>query len=72
MSTSNHHVIHEDDTIKVIRRRSKGRDNPGGFTIEFKDDKGAPTRRSLICSIDELFDLTEVLDDICDNIEDNS
>lgn len=66
-------VVHDDNKFRVTRRSSGGKGVPPSIFIEAKFwmAKGDSFRaRKLHITIDELFDLAEALDDICDMIED--
>lgn len=67
-------VVHAGETFTVEKRHSRGRAEPGGYTVNAKRVYGRGHRingsRKLELTIDELFDLAEILDDICDFIED--
>lgn len=65
------YVLHEDDRIRVVRRTSNGRNDPAHIRIELAENEETTYgARVLRLSVDELFDLTEILDDLCDDIED--
>lgn len=70
----NSFVVFESDRIEITRRVNKGRDSPAKIGIEMLTVVGRGSRiwscRKLDLTIDELFDLTEALDDLCDQIED--
>lgn len=63
-------LFFESRYLKVIRVGSKGRKEPAKVVIDMPPRNGGHTLRSLTLSIDDLFDLAEVLDDLCDVIED--
>lgn len=72
-------TIFESADLVITRLPNGGRKEPGGIYIYFKRVAGSgPDRpngnerrqRKLFVTIDELFTLTEELDDICDAIED--
>ena len=72
----NTRLIHESDVLKVVSKSSAGRGNPRCIVIHMLQEVGGGNhnlpwaQRQLRITIDELFDLTEVLDDLCDYIED--
>lgn len=63
-------VLYEDQNIRVVHRSSKGKERPAHISIRMSPRTTTSHERLLNLSIDELFDLTEILDDICDAIED--
>lgn len=63
-------VVHDDENIRVIKVSGGGSKTPRSYKIEMKDKVAGYYGRKLQISIDELFDLTEILDDICDYEED--
>lgn len=66
-------VVYEDDDFTIMRRGSAGRANPPSIKVYAKKKIGrghAFVNRRLEITLDELFTLTEALDDICDEIED--
>lgn len=73
MSQSKQHVVVDNDAFTITRHQSRGREKPAGVDIHFKSlaGRGSPREsRRLFVTLDELFDLTEELDDLCDHIED--
>lgn len=64
-------VIHEDERFRITKLSSGGRMAPRSVKIEALKHIGPGWSRKMQITIDELFDLTEALDDICDQIEDN-
>ena len=74
-------VVFENDFIRVSTLRRNGKHEPPKVSIVAKKEvgrKGTETTRGHIwahrqidLTIDEMFDLTEALDDLCDYIEDN-
>lgn len=68
-------VVFEDETVRLTRKGSNGRDDPTMIVIEALPVVGRPDHpwqhRRLHLTIDELFRITEALDDLCDYIEDN-
>lgn len=71
----NQRVVFDQDGIRISRRGSGGRREPPKVIIEisrgFGPEKANREFKRLDLTIDELFDLTEALDDLCDFIEDN-
>lgn len=65
-----HYIVHEDENFSVVRYRNRGRGNPPKVKIMFHTPHPTSDKRELALTIDELFDLTEVLDDLCDFYED--
>lgn len=65
-------VFHDDDQIKILRKGSGGKKQPPSVEVKFKQPLPQGHQyRTLEMTIDELFDLTEILDDLCDTIEDD-
>lgn len=66
-----HRLVYESEHLKVIRRGSNGRKSPACVVITMPPLIEGAGKRIMTITFDELFDLTEVLDDLCDAIEDN-
>lgn len=69
-------TVYEDLTFRITRRQSSGSRYPARFHIRVNRSLGYKNKWEgfdngvLTLTIDELFDLAEALDDICDHIED--
>lgn len=68
-------VVHADGRMTIVRHYGRGRKDPSGITIELhaKVSDGVRNgwdKRFIKLTTDELYDLTEALDDLCDLIED--
>lgn len=66
-------TLFENNDVAITRYPNRGRSQPGGILISYKNRAGRDithSNRKLFVTIDELFTLTEELDDICDAIED--
>lgn len=63
-------TIYDDGHIRIVRVSSNGKREPAGIVIHMWREDMEDWSRALKVTIDELFDLTEILDDICDDIED--
>ena len=63
-------LMHEDENLRVVYQRRDGRRRPARVHVMLPALPGTDSERYLSLTIDELFDLTEVLDDTCDYIED--
>lgn len=62
-------VLFESDYIKVVKHGSNGRKDPSGMVINVWRPEHDEWRGMKV-TLDDLFDLAEALDDICDDIED--
>lgn len=63
--------LHKDEIVTIVRRTSNGRKDPAHIEVALtKEDAPQHWTRVLRLTVDELFDLTEALDDLCDDIED--
>lgn len=63
--------VYEDDLVKVVRRTSNGRKDPSHFEVSLAKTEGSTHwPRTLKLTVDELYDLVNVLDDLCDDIAD--
>jgi len=67
-------VIFENETFRIEKRFSGGRRKPAGLTIVSKADyvgkNAIYNHEKLAVDYDDLFTLAEILDDICDELED--
>lgn len=63
-------VLHDDGLVRVIHKKNNGKQNPEHIIVVMEPRDDVPWSRTIKMSIDELFSLTEALDDICDGIED--
>jgi hypothetical protein len=74
MGRKNTRVFFESEHLRVTRTSSKGVGKPARIKIEMLEDVGEAGHfwqfRRLDLTVDELFDLAETLDDLCDHIED--
>lgn len=64
----------EDQNMTIVRHHGRGRSDPSGISVvlhrQVGDDRNGWVNRRIKMTLDELFDLTEALDDLCDTIED--
>lgn len=65
-------VLFENESLRVLHRKRTGSKRPAYVTIARKHPETEEWSQGLRLTIDELFDLTEVLDDLCDDIEDKT
>lgn len=63
-------TLYEGETLRVIQRGSNGKKEPRHILVSMDPKDGVGWSRHMKMTIEELFDLTEALDDICDTIED--
>lgn len=65
-------VVDDKPEFQIIKQSSTGSGRGPTYLIHLKDNSGAQaTRRKVEVTVDQLFDLAEALDDLCDFIEDN-
>lgn len=65
-------IVYSDEEFSVIRIKSRGWNRPAYFRIEALVDKQCDNRldhRRIELTVDELFYLTDILDDLCDRLE---
>lgn len=63
--------IHEDELIKIVRRTSNGTKDPAHIEIALtKTEASQHWPRTLRLTVEELYDLADVIDDLCDDISD--
>jgi hypothetical protein len=63
--------VYEDDLITILRRTSNGRKDPAHLEITLgKTEESQHWPRTLKLTVDELYDLADVIDELCDDIAD--
>lgn len=65
-------VVYEDERFRIIHRKRNGTKRPAYITLGKKHPETGEWDKGIRLSIDDLFDLTEALDDLCDEIEDRT
>lgn len=71
-SKSRSNIVFENDYLRITRRKNRGRKQPTAYIAEsLVEGQGYPDGK-LILGLDDVFDLAEALDDICDTIEDST
>lgn len=63
--------VYDDELVTIVRRTSNGRKDPAHLEIALeKTESSQHWPRTLKLTVDELYDLVNVLDDLCDDIAD--
>lgn len=63
-------VLVDNDHLRVVYMRRDGKRKPARVNLMLPPLPGTNDSRYISLTIDELFDITEVFDDLCDHIED--
>lgn len=65
-------LLHEGDNFRIAHRTNGGQKAPRHFLISFDKIEGLGWSRHMKLTEDELFDLTDALDVVCDDLEDRN